>query len=545
MGFITKYAGGKFIRIARGDINNYADVINQSAAISINETAEEGICFGTPEDPPPGDLLINSAYFAKKKTEPVFEETKEKYTVVSGDNLSNIARNYEGATADSIMKENKLDSDVIQVGQELSITGRQQTGEKTSFERVTGANVGDAIYVVAEHFGAVNCIQVTLKEKEALLTDGGALAVLQDDNEITTIELGEPQEEELKGSLRYARIELRPKDDEKLEEWQEKLQEEEILGYTDGRQSIPPESYDTMIVKNGWEPEYGDTVKSLLSIEVEAQAEGEVIYCGRDRSNIFLNEDEEWFEVTGSKVIHIYHTGHISEVDLTNSKKVSYVYHDENDEKYNLITCDLYTVKKKGTGQPVDSFREEEPVETIDYTSYNSMGVDAKTSHIYEDGTVITDGNKYGQAHYKIKYPALDEDIILVHMKEINNRTAEIQFHFEQTKREYANPEYFAAFLGALADIGLDVSCTGSCYKDGSAFPSLEHSNGFAIDTGYLWTLEDDQKIIDAMKKFGFSKRIRGSSNYLDGLTDHTKRDGGSLHDTHLHCSQLSPKYKD
>jgi hypothetical protein len=129
-------------------------------------------------------------------------------------------------------------------------------------------------------------------------------------------------------------------------------------------------------------------------------------------------------------------------------------------------------------------------------------------------------------------------------MKEINLINPKIEFHFRQTKREYSNPEYFAAFIGVLAEIKKDVSCIGSCYKDGSAFPSLEHSNGFAIDTGYLGAKIDDQKIIDGMEKFGFTKRVRGSTTYLDGLNNHTKRDQGFLHDTHLHCGKLEPNYK-
>ncbi|MGS2762173.1 LysM peptidoglycan-binding domain-containing protein [Sinomicrobium sp. M5D2P9] len=259
----------------------------------------------------PVTIVVRTAYFAQKKTEDILEETTEEYTVVSGDNLSKIAGNYEGVSYQDIMEENGLTSTVISVGDTLSITSRTKTGERTSFEKIKNGNVGDEVYIVAEHFGIVNSIQVTLKEKEALLTDGGTLPVLQDESEITTIELCEPEEENLKGTHRYAKVKLRPKEDETLEEWREKLGEKEVMGYTDGQRSISPESYDRMITKEGWEPEYGEAIKSLLSIEVEAQAEGEITYRGTDKSNVFLNEEGEWFELGGLKEgwsieVHLY-----------------------------------------------------------------------------------------------------------------------------------------------------------------------------------------------------------------------------------------------
>ncbi|WP_326492519.1 DUF5675 family protein [Sinomicrobium oceani] len=245
----------------------------------------------------PVTIVVRTAYFARKKTEDIFEETTEEYTVVAGDNLSKIAGNYEGVSYQDIMEENGLNSTVISVGDTLTITSRKKTGEKTSFEKIKNGNAGDEVYIVAEHFGTVSSIQVTLKEKEALLTDGGTLPVLQDESEITTIELCEPEEENLKGTHRYAKVKLRPKEDETLEEWREKLGENEVMGYTDGQRSIPPESYDRMIAKEGWEPEYGEAIKSLLSIEVEARGEGEITYRGTDKSNVFLNKEGEWFEV--------------------------------------------------------------------------------------------------------------------------------------------------------------------------------------------------------------------------------------------------------
>ena len=282
----------------------------------------------------------------------------------------------------------------------------------------------------------------------------------------------------------------------------------------------------------------------------------------RDKAHLYLktqcdsieNSDEKIdkeflksaaFKLETPNTIHIYYDGKMSKLNLEGLKKVKYVYHDNNGDSHLISTNDLVVIKEKSVGKSVSSFRTETASKIIDYASKNVAGVDAKTSRIYSNGDVITDGKKYGQPHYKIEYKSLSDEVILVHMKTINRtQKPKMKFHFHETLREYSNPYYFGAFIGALAEVEFDVSCGGSCYEDGSAFPSLEHSNGFAIDTGYKYTKASDEKIIKAMKKFGFTKRIRGSTTYLDTLSGHTKRDSGNLHDTHLHCGKLTVNEK-
>ncbi len=251
-------------------------------------------------------------------------------------------------------------------------------------------------------------------------------------------------------------------------------------------------------------------------------------------------EFKENFKFITPDTIHIYYDGKISKLNLDGLTKIKYRYHDKNGDSFHICDGNLLRVKKKAIGKPVSSFRTEAAVNTIDYVSKNVSGVDAKTSRVYANGDVITDGKKYNQEHYKIEYKCYNEEVTLVHMKEINrSKKPKMKFHFHRTLRKYSNPYYFAAFIGALAEVEFDVSCGGSCYQDGSAFPSLEHSNGFAIDTGYKYKKVEDNKIIAAMENFGFTKRRRGSTSYLDTLTGHSSRDAGSLHDTHLHCGEL------
>ncbi|UGU14789.1 hypothetical protein LS482_13920 [Sinomicrobium kalidii] len=362
MGVITKIALGKFIRIARGDINNYADVINQSAAISINETADEGICFGEPEDPPPGDVFVMDAYFAERVVDTI--ETDEEGEPFSyAFNFDNTITDSNKETIAAVIVENSEEelaerneylrlSDVVNTLENKTYEANQdielptkKLKESVSFNKISSASLEKEVYIVAEHFGAVNCVQVTLKEKETMLADGGALPVLVDENEVTTIELGEPEEEELKGAYRYAKIKLRPKDDDKLKEWQEKLQEKEIVAYNDtvNQRSVSPEVFGPMS-PIGMEPIYGETVRSLISIEVEAEAEGEVNYCGKDRSNTFLNEEGEWFELGVAQCYcnRDLTEEEVKEVIIALRKSESSVYTGDNKE--NLFwksNCDI------------------------------------------------------------------------------------------------------------------------------------------------------------------------------------------------------------
>ena len=405
--------------------------------------------------------------------------------------------------------------------------------EKVTFEKIDSASIGDEVFIVIETENLQGKeIKINLKQANAdgLEKLNDAMTVQQDGTDLrlikatvgdfgcdsTTIE----NKDDFK-DWAIAKIILAPKDDTKNKEYKASITDCENKT-TNLYLAIDAESGD-----NNWFEVLYDEVFDATP-------------------NVWLKEEGKQFGLKSSiKQISIYHTGHIDKVDLSGTDQVKYVYHDANNKIHEICICDLIVTKEKSVGVPVDSFEDEENrVEIIDYTPFNSEGVDAKTTEVYSDGSVITDGKKYSQQHYKIKYSALNSEITLVHMQELNLDSPYIQFKFNETKREYANPNYLAAFIGALAELTFKVSCTGSCSKDGSAFPSLEHSNGYAIDTSYNGTLVNDQNIIDAMKKFGFGKRIRGSTSYLDNLTNHTKRDSGSLHDSHLHCGNLTPNYK-
>ena len=106
-----------------------------------------------------------------------------------------------------------------------------------------------------------------------------------------------------------------------------------------------------------------------------------------------------------------------------------------------------------------------------------------------------------------------------------------IKYSFSNTQRTYTSPGALAGFIGALAECSYsDVLTTGSCFKEGTCFPSVAHVNGKSIDTEYL-DRDREKEFIKAMEKFKFDGQITGtdSAHKYEG----TKHD--AKHNDHLH----------
>lgn len=113
-------------------------------------------------------------------------------------------------------------------------------------------------------------------------------------------------------------------------------------------------------------------------------------------------------------------------------------------------------------------------------------------------------------------------------------------FWTDYTQRRYTSPGHLACFIGALAKVGTRITTTGSCFKEGSSFPSTAHNNGKSIDTIYLSNRSMQQTFITAMHKFGCNRQLRGRNTYK---YKHTW-DGGALHNSHLHSEFDESKVK-
>jgi hypothetical protein len=286
-----------------------------------------------------------------------------------------------------------------------------------------------------------------------------------------------------------------------------------------------------------------------------------------DTAGKFLNDDTARFRVANRNFYEIYHgenpynflpmngqnrrriaklesyytNDQDTRIDISNL--VTYFYYDQHDNEHRVCEISRRQIIEKGVGAFVNGFRRNEtPIEIIDYTPWNNQGVDARTSHVYQDGTVISYGTRGSQGLVYIQYNPLRTNIYLLELPEegINYQQdgAVISFTFTQTRRFYTNPNVFAAFLGALARLGIEIESTGSSFGDGSSFPSVAHNNGNAFDTRYFNNVQNDQNFIDYMASFGFNERIIGNNPYHRRLNNNTS--ANDLHDTHLHCGGLN-----
>lgn len=233
---------------------------------------------------------------------------------------------------------------------------------------------------------------------------------------------------------------------------------------------------------------------------------------------------------------HIYYNGRIEkhipkEIAEEFKQKYKYVYHDEKGNEHEVCVAEWHTIKEKEIGV----FYSAKPTHSEIISDENvsegktSQRVRYKNGDIAEYGTHPTKGKTW------ILYKAKNNEVELLKMPDSLDYKKDkvfINYIFSGTKRRYTSPDVFAGFIGALARTGLKIQTTGSCFKYGSSFPSVEHINGESVDTLYLKD-SDEQKFITAMNNFGFNKQITGKDKKkFDNAIQEKK---GSLHNSHLH----------
>ncbi|MWN91128.1 hypothetical protein GQ597_10480, partial [Gilliamella sp. Pra-s65] len=313
-------------------------------------------------------------------------------------------------------------------------------------------------------------------------------------------------------------------------------------------------------VKTNWQLEKAQRIKPSLWWQQVAQAQTQNQTTSTEQSNAntpklsnLSTDGRAWFihpvamidyfnsaaDRAGIVTYHIYHNGkiekHIPQEILEGyEQKYKYVYHDKDNNKHEICIVDWHTTKKKKDGITVNAPNRNDP-NIIEYKENVNEGNTQKRIK-YANGDIA----EYGW-HSKDKgyiwrlYRALDEDIQLVRMPDkiqyVNDKVV-VRYIFSNTKRRYTEPSVLAGFIGALAETGLQLTTTGSCFAEASCFPSAEHVNGKSIDTLYLKDV-DEQKFINAMHKFHFNKQITGK--HKKKFDNATQEVGRTLHDTHLH----------
>jgi len=263
-----------------------------------------------------------------------------------------------------------------------------------------------------------------------------------------------------------------------------------------------------------------------------------------------LNEGGEWFRLKNENksTIHIYHDGTISKLDFKGIDDITYVYVDSSDKKHEICTCKLFEIDERLKGTSDDKTTAH-----IVKTGYDAKNIItyphavSRKKYTYPDGTIRTYGKFYnpdkGTSHRLVTYKKGTKKKLLVKMPDRLNKAitnSHIKFSFTNTARRYCGPEHLACFIGALAKTGLTLKSGGACEKDGTCYPSVSHINGQSIDTSYL-NDSDEQKFINAMHSYGFETQLRGTKKKK---FTHTK-DGGKLHNNHLHSGKLNPNYSD
>ena len=249
----------------------------------------------------------------------------------------------------------------------------------------------------------------------------------------------------------------------------------------------------------------------------------------------------------GIVTYHIYHDGKIEkhipqEILKGYEQKYKYVYHDQNSNEHEICICDWHTTKEKANGVIVSEPNRKDP-NIIEYKENLNEG-DTQKRVKFKNGDIAEYGRHPEKGLIWRRYKALNENVEIVRMPdEINysKGNVKVRYSFSNTKRRYTGPDPLAGFIGALAETGLQLTTTGSCFAEGSCFPSSEHVNGKSVDTLYL-NDNDEQKFINAMHKFNFNEQITGKDKKK--FDNARKEKKGNLHNTHLHSEFKSGSIK-
>ena len=215
-------------------------------------------------------------------------------------------------------------------------------------------------------------------------------------------------------------------------------------------------------------------------------------------------------------------------ISPSNKQKYKYIYYEKNGKKHNICIVNWNTTKEKSKGEK----RSSKPTHaSILYDKKVNQGQTSRRVK-YKNGDIAEYGVNNGEYFWRL-FKALAGDVTLVRMPDslkYNNGNVKISYTFSNTQRRYTSPGHLACFIGALATTGLAIQSTGSCFEEGTGFPSTSHNNGRSVDTIYLTNQDHEQKYITAMKNFGCHTQYRGHSKPKYKWTT-----PAAYHNSHLH----------
>ena len=389
-------------------------------------------------------------------------------------------------------------------------------GKNVTFKRVDIAILGQEIYLVVKTKGLQGqTIKIKVRQaKESVLGDlGKPISVEQDDKDVTLIKSTVGQ---------FAKENKKLTNHKEFEDW------------AIAKINLGPKKEDTA-------NSYSNSIDALtakmtyLDILVDAHhSEENITYHGAypkgtssgAHKNVWLNKAGNGLKLV-SYTMHIYSTGKISKLNLSNTKKARFKYHDNAGNIHDLGTFNVTQVQKWKRGSKMA--RAGWKKASGKYYQYDK----GKTPLI------------------KIRFP-LNHSAHGVTIKLADNTT-----------REYINPEAYACLLGAIAEDGYtDITFNGFTSKDGTGAPSVTHYNGLAGDLRYLrkdksgavlyinnnpddLDIGRQEKLIDALVKFGWSGfySYKIKINKKDFILKKCTHLSHHHHHLHLKKEGFSPNY--
>ncbi len=258
-----------------------------------------------------------------------------------------------------------------------------------------------------------------------------------------------------------------------------------------------------------------------------------------------------------------------------NYQPVVYFYFDRYDNEHEVCVAEKYSVTAKRRTNVPPLNQRGNVISTISYVANRNAGesIAAHTLTIYQNGTLGEGGNGIKwYANQGNDVELINADIVqqagmgsqvftaLNYISPDNSLI--ITFGYEDTRRRYANPDLFAAFIGALAQLKTNqatqnafVTSEGFAYEDASCYPSSMHVNGNSVDTHYFSQKGQQesyqQPFINFLYDFGFAIHYIGCNmHYTHGTRDCNPAQAGTsnfgqIHDTHLHSGGLAQNILD
>ncbi|MEP7095350.1 MAG: glycoside hydrolase family 104 protein, partial [Flavobacterium sp.] len=237
----------------------------------------------------------------------------------------------------------------------------------------------------------------------------------------------------------------------------------------------------------------------------------------------------------GITTYRIYNTGAIEKhiplkIKQGFESQYKYIYIDANENEHEICLIKKHEIIKKENGKRWGNLKpNHSKIVSDDPVSEGQTERRVK----YENGDIAEYGKNKGVYFWNLYQCTIGSPSIeLVKMPDsLNNTNLGIIYEFSNTQRRYTSPGAFAGFIGALAECKYsDIITTGSCFKEGTCFPSVAHVNGKSIDTLYV-SREKEIKFISAMTLFKFNDNITGS----DGTHTYENTKNKSDHNDHLH----------